>query len=93
MNDVMSIITDFSNTLKYCSITVVFVNPKYFDLLMSMNKDGYYLFEGDYKFFCKTKEELLQKVKTYLDINEVENIEIVGNWSRSIPGTLVYNNK
>ena len=60
---------------------------------MSMKKDDYYLFEGDYKFFFKTKEELLQKAKTYIDVNEVENIEIVGNWARSIPGTLVYNNK
>ena len=93
MNDVMNVVTDCCNILKYCSMTVVFVNPGYFDLLMSMKNDEYYLFEGDYKFFCKTKEQLLQKAKTYIDVNEVENIEIVGNWSRSIPGTLVYNNK
>ena len=91
MNNVMNLITDFSNTLKHCSMTVVFVNQNYFDIILSMDKEVYYLSEGDYKFSFKTKEELLEKTETYIKVNQVENIEIVGKYSVFSPGTLVYN--
>ena len=91
MNNVMNLITDFSNTLKHCFMTVVFVDPKYFDIILSMDKEVYYLVEGDCKFSFKTKEELLEKTETYIKVNEVENIQIVGKYSVFSPSTLVYN--
>ena len=67
----------FIPTLKYCSLTINFARND--GIHIFFHDGGYYLFDisTDIEHIFSSSENLLEKAKEFLSVNEVSDVEVI----------------
>ena len=82
----MEIINSFIPTLSHCSMHITFLDSKVFDIYLLLCENGYCLSmpDDEQEFLFGTKEELSNKLKTYIEKYEISSIKLKGIDYRSM---------